>query len=264
MLWTFVAGRRRRRPALLPLAVPLLLAAAALSACTPTPDPGPLNPAVGPVIGLAVERLDVESPPAVAPVGGTFIDQRRSKELRAAGDAFLRSRLQAAGGSEWAKAVVEEASLVEASLPVAGGFLGTFKREPAYELRGALGARVAIVDGLGVETAFASARVERRRTVLERTSVMERDREAQVLTRSLLDDLSKSLQQSIDENLPGYRAGAGAAPMGDPAGSLPGEPMPSGPTPLTPDTMAPPPPPPAPPSAMPPVTSTPLPPPPSL
>lgn len=180
------------------------LAAAWLAGCSRVEAPEPFNPAIGPVIALAVQGVEVETR-APGPTEGNFIDQRRSGELRDAAASFLRARLQATGGSDWAQGIVEEATLIERPREVQGGVRGAFTLEPSHELIGTLGLKVALVDGLGIEKGYASARVQKRRGVLEGTSAVDRDREAQLLTRDLLQEISATLQRSIDENLASHR-----------------------------------------------------------
>jgi hypothetical protein len=176
-----------------------------LGGCTQgAEEPGPLTFANTPPIRLAVQSIEIQEERPFT--GGNFIDKRRSENLASAVKEFLRARLQAGGGEDWGKVVIEEASLVERPREVQGGITGALTREPSRELLGSLTARVAIVDGLGIEKAYAKAHVEMKRSVLEGTKFEERDRVARLLMRDLIETLSRSLQTSIDENLANYRA----------------------------------------------------------
>ena len=136
-----------------------------LAACTPTETTRPpaFDPAAYPPIRLAVGSIEVASA-AQYPAGMGFIARRRSEQLSQDAQAFLRSRLVAAGGSDFARATVEEASLVEQARPTNEGVIAS-ATEPNWEMVGVLALKVAIVDGLGIEQSFASSRVEIKRTI---------------------------------------------------------------------------------------------------
>lgn len=182
-----------------------LLATAALglaAACTRSPDPGPIQaPAVAPV-QLAIAGLEVVDQVQTLPLN--FIDRRRTDEMLAATRAYLGERLRTGGGSDFGRAVIEEASMVERAIP-RGGITGAITG-PSRELVGALAVRVAIVDGLGVEKAYARAKVERKRPVRDASSILERDRLARDLVNDLLQGLDQALQSAMRENLGAYLA----------------------------------------------------------
>jgi hypothetical protein len=177
--------------------LPLLL----LAACSSGEEPEPLNFARMPAIRLAVQQVEVGSE-AQYPANMNFIGRRRSEDLAAETEGFLRARLQAAGGSDFAKATVQEASLIERARETGGGMLST---EPTWEMVGALGVKVAIVDGLGIEQSYASSRVEIKRSLSPRASVEAKDNFARTLTKDLIEATSRELEQSINQNLAAQR-----------------------------------------------------------
>ena len=99
---------------LVPAAAIMLLAAA----CTPTSikDPGAFDAGQYPPIRLTVASIEVASA-AQYPADLNFIARRRSEQLAQDAQAFLRSRLVAAGGADFARATVEEATLIEGAAP---------------------------------------------------------------------------------------------------------------------------------------------------
>ena len=176
----------------------LLAAALALSAaCTRSPDPGPIE--APPVTPCSSRSSNLEVVDQVQSLPLNFIDRRRTDEMLAATRTYLTQRLHAGGGSEFGRAVIEEASMVEQAIP-RGGITGAITG-PTRELVGSLAVRVAIVDGLGIEKAYARAKVERKRPVRDASSVMERDRLARDLVNELLKGLDTSLQSAVRENL---------------------------------------------------------------
>jgi hypothetical protein len=182
------------RPAARSAALILLLPAAS---CSPGEEPPPLDAAAMPPIRLGVQSIDVESR-AQYPANMNFVARRRSEQLAQDAQAFLRSRLQAAGGTEFARATVEEASIVERARPTQGGVLST---EPTWEMVGVLGTKVAVLDGLGIEDGYASSRVKIARSLSPRTSVEGKDNFTRALINDLVEANGRELEQSIAQNL---------------------------------------------------------------
>jgi hypothetical protein len=181
-------------------ALVLLLAAAS---CSPSGgERPPLDAAAMPQIRLGVQSIEVESR-AQYPANMNFIARRRSEQLAQEAQAFLRSRLQAAGGTEFARATVEEASIVERARPTQGGVLST---EPTWEMAGVLGTKVAVLDGLGIEDGYASSRVEITRSLSPRTSIEGKDNFTRTLINDLVEANGRELEQSIAQNLAARRA----------------------------------------------------------
>lgn len=178
----------------------LLLASLSLAACTRTPDPGPVSAPTPPPVQLAVSGLEVQDQVQTLPLN--FIDRRRSEEMVATTRAFLTRQIQPTGGSEFGKAVIEEASVIEEARP-RGGITGAVAG-PGRDLVGVLAVRVAVTDAFGIEKAYARARVQLKRPVGETSSVMDRDRMAREMTNDLLEGLNRSLQSGIRENLGPY------------------------------------------------------------
>ena len=178
----------------------------ALAGCTPTGTeaPPPFDPDAYPAIRLAVGSIKVASA-AQYPSGMGFIARRRSEQLSQDAQAFLHKRLVAAGGSDFARASVEEASLVEQARATNEGVLAT-ATEPNWEMVGVLALKVAIVDGLGIEQSFASSRVEIKRTISQRASVEAKDDFAHTIINDLIDASSTQLEASIDQNLAGHKS----------------------------------------------------------
>ena len=127
------------------------------------------------------------------------------EQLSQDAQAFLRSRLVAAGGRDFARATVEEASLVERARPTNEGVVAS-ATEPNWEMVGVLALKVAIVDGLGIEQSFASSRVEIKRTISERAGVEAKDNFARTITADLIAASSRGLETSIDQDLADRKA----------------------------------------------------------
>lgn len=183
------------------------LAALGLAGCAiPATPPPPL--AGIPVHSLAVSSIDVaEAYPPLA--SGTFIDQRHTRELTSAARDYLATRLKAVGGGATAQASIVQASMVQEPRAPSGRLGAPIVREPDADLHGTIEVRLGLADGTGEELGFASARVERTRSILELTSVVERDRMAGEMVRQLMVDLDRALDQSMRENLAAFLPPAG-------------------------------------------------------
>jgi hypothetical protein len=180
-----------------------LLVSLLLGACTSTPEPEPFQPAQLPAIRLGVQGVEVGSQ-AELPANMNFIARRWSEDLASEAQGFLRARLQATGGTEFARATVERASIIERARETSDG--GVFSTEPSWEMAGNLAVKVAVVDGLGIEQSSASSRVEIRRSLSPRASVAEKDAFVRTLTKDLLEATSRELETSINQNLAAFRA----------------------------------------------------------
>jgi hypothetical protein len=181
---------------------PALLALLLLGACGSSEPPPVLDLAQLPAIRLNAQAVEFENR-AQVPANINFIGRRWSQQLAGDAESYLRARVQAAGGSEFARATVEEATLIERARETSGGLLST---EPTWELVGALASRVAVVDGLGIENGFATARVEIRRSISERASVETKDLAVRELSRDLVAAMSRELDKSVRQNLASYHA----------------------------------------------------------
>lgn len=174
-----------------------------LAACAKVDPPPALDLAGLPAIRLAAQTVEVENR-APAVTAANFIAKRRSGQLAADAAEYLRTRVTAAGGTEFGRATVEEASLVEEAATGGGG--GLLSTGPGRAVVGALALRLAMVDGLGIETGFASARVQIKRSLPARASIESEDRFTRQLTNDLIAAAGRDLDRSVQQNLAAYRA----------------------------------------------------------
>lgn len=174
--------------------------ALALGACTAPPPAPPPDPLAGiPEQRLAVSFIDVsEAFPAAT---GTFIDKRHSQDLQAATRSYLNTRLAAAGGPSSAKATILEAMVIEERRPAESVLGAPFRNTPDATLKGRVEVKVSIVGAGGTELGFASAKVERARSLPNASTVPERERMAQDMIREMVVELDKALTNSVKQNL---------------------------------------------------------------
>lgn len=198
------------RRGLFPLVAAAALVLPAAAACGGRRGATPAEPAAGPAprgpIGLAVSGFEVQDQVQTLPLN--FIDRRRSEEMIAEVRRYVGERLQATGGPDFGRVVVEQASVVEQPHTGIGGLRGALTPEPSNDFVGLLAVRVAVADGLGVEKAYARAQAEVKRPIQMASSVLERDRQARLLIVDLVQRIDASLETAIRENLGPYLATA--------------------------------------------------------
>ncbi len=151
-------------------------------------------------INLAVGGVSVESryiPPLKAPNVEHLAPVPPYNALRQWG----LDRLRATGGSDRARLVILDASIVETKLAVTGGIKGAFTRDQAARYDGKLVAMIEIVDTAGRQRAFATARAERSQTVPEGTTVAEREKVWFTLTEDLMRQINEQLESNIARHL---------------------------------------------------------------
>ena len=185
------------------LVLPGTVACGRLRGRAPSPSlaagPAPRSP-----ITLAVSGFEVQDQVQTLPLN--FIDRRRSEEMIARVRRYVDERLNATGGPDFGKVVVEQASVIEQPHTGIGGVRGALTPEPSTDFLGVLAVRVAVTDGLGVEKAYARAQVELKRPVEKASSVLDRDNQARALMGDLVERIDASLESAVRENLGAYLA----------------------------------------------------------
>lgn len=182
-----------------------LVATAGLAGCTRTPEQPPLRFDQVPPLRLAVASFTTEE--RMEPVAMGFIDRRRSDQLINVTREYLSAKIEAAGGLDQGRGIVEEATIIERPLPTSGGLASRLNPlGPGLEMLGTLAVRVAVVDEFGIDKGFARARYELKRSIRAGASVIERDRLATVLAQDLVKAIDEGLTQSVAQNLGGYNA----------------------------------------------------------
>jgi hypothetical protein len=130
-----------------------------------------------------VEVVDQWVPPRAPP----NVDHRAPVEPREALRRMLTDRVQAWGRQGRARAIIEEASLIEERLPRQTGLGALFSTQPSERYVLTLTARLE-VEGPEGRRGSAQATVTRTRTVLEGTSLAAREAVWYEMLRSAMDD----------------------------------------------------------------------------
>jgi hypothetical protein len=183
----------------------LVLAAAAmpLAGCGNEPPPrqdfADLRFTAEPPLRLNVAAVEVndEYRPNFDP---PHFEQRFPIPLPHVADNWARDRLQAVGTSGRAVAVVIDASAVEISLQKESGLTTVFTDQPDTQYHARVGIRVEARDDRGMSTRMAEAHAERSVTMVEGTTLAERDRMLYQAETELMAELDHQLETQIRNN----------------------------------------------------------------
>jgi hypothetical protein len=180
-----------------------LLVVTMLAGCGGEPPPRPdfadLRFNAEPPLRLGVAAVEVNDeyrPNFDAP----HFEQRFPIPLPHLADTWARDRLQAAGTSGRAVAVITDASAVEINLPKETGITAAFTNQLDTQYNARIDIRVEIRDDRGVTMRTARAHAERSITTVEGTTLDERDRMLYRMETELMADLDKQLETQIRAN----------------------------------------------------------------
>lgn len=148
-------------------------------------------------LGIAAIEINDEYRPNFDP---PHYEQRLPIPLPHAADNWARDRLQAAGTSGRAVAVITDASVVEINLPKETGLSATFTNQLDTQYEARVGIRVELRDDRGVATRMAEGHAERSITMVEGTTLDERDRMLYQMETELMAELDRQLETQIRNN----------------------------------------------------------------
>jgi hypothetical protein len=120
---------------------------------------------------------------------------------------WAHDRLLAVGPTSGyvARFTVIDASVREANLPKKTGLTAMFTTEQAERYDGHVSVRLQIINPQGVAERTATAEASRTRSVAEGVTLNERDQIWYDMTRDLMADLDRQLQQEIDGSFRPFR-----------------------------------------------------------
>ena len=127
-------------------------------------------------------------------------EQRLPIPLPHVADNWARDRLQPAGTSGRAVAVITDASVVEIMLPKETGLSATFTNQLDTQYEARVGIRVELRDDGGLTVRMAAGHAERSMTLVEGTTLDERDHKLYQMERELMADLDRQLETQIRAN----------------------------------------------------------------
>ena len=126
------------------------------------------------------------------------------EELQAATRSYLSTRLAASGGPSSARATILDAMIIEERRPGQSSLGAPFRNTPDATIKGRVEVKLAIIGVGGTELGFASAKIERARSLPNVSTVPERERLAQEMIREMIVELDKALSNSVRQNLSAY------------------------------------------------------------
>ena len=148
-------------------------------------------------LGVAAIEVEDEYRPNFDP---PHFEQRLPIPLPHVADNWARDRLQPAGTSGRAVAVITDASVVEINLPKESGLTATFTHQLDTKYDARIGIRVELRDDGGGGIRMAEGHAERSVTTVEGTTLEERDRMLYQMETQLMADLDRQLEAQIRNN----------------------------------------------------------------
>jgi len=177
-----------------------------VSACAGNRDPAPTFPAFSfkerPIL-LNVAEVTVDN--RYTPLGEGHLEVDFDVPPAQALTDWAGDRLQAAGTSGQAGVLITEASAIQQSLATAGGISGAFQTDQAWRITVRLAAEIVAQSADGLNTARASAQVERSTTLPEDVTFTERRQAYYTLTGDAVREFDKLAQASIDRYMGAFR-----------------------------------------------------------
>lgn len=118
-----------------------------------------------------------------------------------AAKALLESKLQAGGSGQILRAYIDDASVISEKQPLSDGLASTFTRETSEIYRAHMAVRFELADTAAPDIVIGRANVTSDRTtsILENTSLADRDRAAVNLTNTLMGDVYAGLKGTVND-----------------------------------------------------------------
>lgn len=179
-----------------------LLLSLGLAACTSAPPMTLAQPdltfeQLSPV-SLAVAKIEVYDQ-YKSPMTGRNVEHEFSTPPAAAARRLIESKLAASGTRQILRVYIDDASVVRDNLPVAKDFWSEFSREPSEKLLARVALRFELVNEEAPDIVVGRASVvsDRTRSLLENTSLADRDRAYLNLTEELMSDLYSGFRSVV-------------------------------------------------------------------
>ncbi len=141
-------------------------------------------------VSLAVSKIEIYDQ-YKSPMTGRNIEHEFSTTPAAAARRLIEKKLAATGTRQILRVYIDDASVVRDNLPVAKDFWGEFSREPSEKMLARVALRFELVNEEAPDIVVGRASVvsDRTRSLLENTSLADRDRAYLNLTEELMSDL---------------------------------------------------------------------------
>ena len=112
---------------------------------------------------------------------------------------LVKQQLIPAGSANALRVIIEDASVIREELPVEHGILDAFTRQPSERLRAKVLLRFELYSPQAPDIVLGHAEViaKRTKTLLEDTSIADRDHAYFSLTEDLMDDLNDGLRSIV-------------------------------------------------------------------
>ena len=200
----------RRRTILIAAGAAALMGVAACETTVPRSGFPELAYSHLPPINLAVSRVDVVQEYR-APGNKPNVEHLFPVVPALVAERWARDRLKPVGADGIARVTVKNASVVEVPLERTSGIRGMLTTDQAERYDGAIEIAIEIVAPDGRVAGSVASRAERRRTVPEDITLLEREKVWFEMTEAMMNDLNASLERQIRDNLSRWLVEGGAA-----------------------------------------------------
>jgi len=183
-----------------------ILLAGVLAACT-SPPPRPNFPDIhftgNPPIRLNVGAVEIKEnfhPPMKAP----NVDHLYPVTPIHALENWAHDRLAAAGGTNHAVFVIDDASAIETDLPPTTGVRGWFTTDQSERYDMTVSGTLTLYNASGAMLVSTTAKATRYQTVAQDITPNQRDQTWYDMTKAILDDFDKQMDSDIRRDFTGF------------------------------------------------------------
>lgn len=186
------------------LAAAGIAASLALSGCMTSPPQSVMQPdltfAQYQDVPLAVSRIEVLNMFQPKPAG-QHVEHEFEVPPAAAAEKLAKTRLVAAGAGtgKILRVFIDDAAVTRQNLAVRDDFVGTFTRQPSEKYAARVAMRFELVDEMAPDIVLGRANIssDRATTILENTSLADRDQAYLNLTEALMRDIYEGFRTTV-------------------------------------------------------------------
>lgn len=136
------------------------------------------------------------------PMDGRHVESEFQTPPATAAENLAKAKLLATGTANILRVYIDEASVVMQKLPKDTGFMSTFVRQPSERYAARVALRFELVDATAPDIVIGRANIssDRTTTILENTSLADRDQAYLDLTEALMKDIYDGFVSTVQPN----------------------------------------------------------------
>lgn len=179
----------------------LFLTVGFLAACSSTPEPVDYSLSFKDQKPIELYVSDIEVVKEYKPtMAAPNVDHLFQIPPSQAASIWAKDRLAARGGAYTVRYIIRDASVTEKELPISKGITGWFKSEPSARFDGKLAVTAELVRPDGTVEAFANARAQSSREIMEDTSLEEKEQAWFEMSKEMALFAGTELEKQIQTN----------------------------------------------------------------